>query len=152
MSRVYTDKQLAQSHQIIKGYEMAVLERFRKYRIAEADLGGAVIQRIFDAIATGDSAYRLEEAEMWRTWIDQYLGTVGAGRLGREQTAADKAWMRSWKLHQLPNDFLQEDPSPLVLVDQTIAIGGFPALPQEPQKRLRITLTDGSHRSIRIKD
>jgi len=149
MSKVLTTKQLSGVIRGNIGYQLSVLGNFRQYRILQADISSGILKRFWDLIAAGDDAYVLEEYQMWQSWMDEYLG----GRFGIASLRAkeDASWIRKWKLHLLPSDFLTNDPSPQVLIDQQILSGGIPTLPQEPQKRVRINC-EGSHRTIRIHD
>lgn len=151
MSYVLTTKQLLSTFSNVKSYISQFVPQLKDYRLAESGLTPTVFQRIVDAVATSDSAYQLEEAAMLSAWLDGDYGVRGAGRLGSIPSSSDKAFLKGWYLHKLPSDFLNDWPSPYEFLRQNIEDGHVEVLPQEPQKRVKITGPNGEKRSIRVK-
>lgn len=146
MSQVLTTKQLEGVLRTYIGYQEAVRQEYRTYRVLQGAGPGDIIQAFLDAISQTDSAYELEEYAIWQSWID---GVYGLG--GSLNSRTDAAWERGWKLHKFPPGYLEGSPSPLSLLHKDIEAGRVPVLPQFPQKRVRLNC-QGAHRTIRIKD
>jgi len=146
MSRVLTTNQLVGVVRGNIGYQLAVLQKLKQYRLIQAAGAGDIIQAFWDSLAQGDSAYSIEEFEIWRDWMTGVYGLPGA-----VNRRADIAWAQGWRLHLIDPAFVSESPSPIVQMMKLVESGGVPTLPQEPQRRV-VLRCDGVKRTVRVKD
>lgn len=152
MSYVYTAKQVAEAFDITRSYMNQFVPALAQFRVLSAGGVDEIISRFIEAFETSDAAYVLEEWQMFNAWMNGAYGVPFQGR----QDPTDKAFTRGYKLHKLPADFLTDWPSPYIFVTQQIDQDHFPHLPQVPQIRRRIPLTNPprptAYRTIRVHD